>query len=174
MLCINRRRSNLSTSSTGKILELIAMASLVVNRKAMAEVYAGFEKSWNAEYLLKDIERINPHFYPKPIIEVASTNPSRKSDWQERAPDYLTRDEFVRLYKRCGGILHADNPLGRKTNYPALYSQMSQWRTKILNLLNCHHIRLVGDKNIYLIHMKEDRDDKVHGYIFSPIGECDS
>ena len=39
---------------------------------------------------------------------------------------------------------------------------------KIMNLLNNHKIRLANDEIMYLIHMKEERDGKVHGYTFVP------
>lgn len=152
-----------------KILELVAMGSLVANKKVMTEAYENIEKSWNAEYILKDIKRLNPEFYPKPILEKQSSTPEVVSDWEDRGDDYLTQKEFVKLYKRAGAIAHADNPLGKKTNYGSYKSQILVWRQKIMNLLNSHQIRLVGDENIYLIHMKEDRDDKVHGYTFAPV-----
>ena len=154
-----------------KVLELIAMGSLVANKKVMAEAYENIEKSWNAEYILKDIGRLNPLFYPKPIIENSSSSPKVVSNWEDRDDDYLTQKEFVRLYKRAGAIAHADNPLGKKTNYASYKSKIPVWRQKIMSLLNSHQIRLVGDENIYLIHMKEDRDDKVHGYTFAPTEE---
>src|SRR5579862_5091556 len=53
-----------------KILELVALGSLVANKTEFSKVYAGFAKYWNAQYLVKDIERINPDFYPRPIVEV--------------------------------------------------------------------------------------------------------
>ncbi len=155
-----------------KILELIAMGSLIANKKIMTKARDGIEKSWNAELILKDIGRLNPDFYPKPITENKSSDPKVVSNWEDRNDDFLTKKEFVRLYKRSGAIMHADNPLGKKTNYSAYKSQIPSWRDKIMNLLNTHQIRLVNDTNIYLIHMKEDRDDKVHGYTFGLVGKA--
>lgn len=152
-----------------KILELVAMGSLIANKKIMTDAYKNIEKSWNAEYILNDIKRLNPDFYPKPIVEKPSSSPEAISDWENKNDDYLTQREFVKLYKRAGAIAHADNPLGKKTNYGSYKSQVLVWRKKIMNLLNSHLIRLVSDENIYLIHMKEDRDNKVHGYTFSPV-----
>jgi len=50
-----------------KVLELIALGSLVANKDVFSAVYQDFAKYWNAELLVKDIERLNPRFYPRPI-----------------------------------------------------------------------------------------------------------
>lgn len=152
-----------------KILELIAMASLVANKEAFSRVYVEFSKYWNAEYLLKDIARVNPDFYPHPIVENKSAQDGISSEWQERMPDYLSKEDFIKLYKKCGAIMHAGNPYGSRVDYKYYEGNIPSWRQKIINLLNSHTIRLLGDQNIYLIHMKEDQDDKVHYYVFSPV-----
>ena len=126
-----------------KILELIAMATLVANKNEYKKVYSNFAKAWNAEYLLKD-------------------------------NDYLTKKEFTKVYKKCGAIMHASNPLGRKIGYEYYKNSIPDWRQKIINLLNNHQIRLIGHEGFYLIHMKEDRDDKVHFYEFKPVESSSS
>lgn len=153
-----------------KILELIAMGSLVANKKAFSKAYKNFSKLWNAEYILKDVERINPEYYPKPIVEVPSSKPGLKMDWKDKEQsEYLTKKEFIKLYKRCGAIMHSGNPYGSQVNYAFYEKEIPTWRLKIMNLLNTHQIRLFKDENIYLIHMKEERDDKVHHYTFAPV-----
>lgn len=153
-----------------KILELIAMGSLVANKKAFCQTYKDFSKCWNADYIFKDIERINPKFYPNPIIEVPSSTPGLKMDWKDKAPaEYLTKEEFIKLYKKCGAIMHSGNPYGSKIDYGYYDKNIPDWRTKIINLLNTHKIHLLNDENIHLIHMQEERDNKVHHYTFAPV-----
>ncbi len=152
-----------------KILELIAMASLVANRAAMEQLYSPrrLGRYWNADDLLKDIERINPDFYPHPIIEVPSQDPRVKSGLQDRVGDFLSKDDFKHLYNRvCGTLMHAANPFGKALDYNDLLIGVPAWRTKIINLLNCHKIKLVNDENMYLVHMEEERDNKAHVYTF--------
>ena len=48
-----------------KILELIALGSLVANKEMFSNVSTQFAKCWNAELIFKDIERFNSEFYPK-------------------------------------------------------------------------------------------------------------
>lgn len=149
-----------------KILELIAMASLVANKSEYEKVYSNFSNAWNAEYLLKDLGRVNADFYPKPVVEQPSNDPKVKNQLADRDDDYLTKEEFIKVYKKCGAIMHASNPMGRKIGYEYYKKSIPIWRQKIINLLNNHQIRLLGHDGFYLIHMKEDRDDKVHFYEF--------
>ena len=51
-----------------KILELIAFASLVANKNVYTAVFSKVSKAWNAGDLLKELEQVNPDFYPVPIF----------------------------------------------------------------------------------------------------------
>jgi hypothetical protein len=81
-----------------KIIELIAMGSLLANSKTFSQVQSNIQKYWNAKDLLKEIEAINPDFYPRPIIEKPSEQPGVKVEWLDRPDDYLTKDRFITLY----------------------------------------------------------------------------
>ena len=150
-----------------KILELIALGSLVANKEIFSKVQADFGKCWNAAYIIKDIERINPDFYPHPIVEMPSVRPGIKMDWNDHPGGFLTQKEFLKLYEKCGAILHADNPFGSQIDYGYYEQNINVWAEKIALLLNCHTIKLVGDENIHLIHMLEEQDRRVHHYIFA-------
>ncbi len=154
-----------------KILELIAMGSLVANKAEYSKAYADFSKHWNAEYLMKDIARVNPNFYPEPIIEKPSQQEGVKSDWEKREGDFLTKEDFIKVYKKCGAIMHAGNPYGSHVDYSWYEKNFPLWRQQIINLLNAHTIRLVNDPHLYLVHMQEERDERVHHYIFAPGGQ---
>ncbi|MFZ2863766.1 MAG: hypothetical protein WA440_03365 [Ignavibacteriaceae bacterium] len=155
---------------TRKILELIALGSLIANKRHFEEQKIKFEKFWHAELILKDIERLNPNFYPSPIKENPHSNPTIKMDWQELKEGYLTKEDFLKVYEKCGKIMHADNPFGSKTDLDYYEKQIDIWINKIIRLLNSHLIKLVDDTNLYLIHMQEERDDKVHVYTFELVG----
>jgi hypothetical protein len=45
-----------------KMLELIALGSLVANKEAFSQVYQRFSECWKADLILKDIERVNAIF----------------------------------------------------------------------------------------------------------------
>ena len=151
-----------------KMLELIAFGSLVANQQAYSTAYSKFAEHWNARLMLRDVERLNPDFYPRPVVEAPSTDPKVRHNLVDRGHDFLARDEFERAYEKCGAILHAENPYGSKVDYGYYMQKLPLWRTQVVNLLNNHQIRLVGEKGFYLIHMKENQDEKVHWYRFEP------
>jgi len=149
-----------------KMLELISLGSLVINKSDFDEQKVKYEKFWHAERILNDIERINPDFYPKPVYEKPSSVLGVKNDIIDLKDGFLKRDEFAKIYEKCGKIMHADNPFGSKVDLKYYESQIMTWLDLIVRLLNSHMIRLKDNNDFYLIHMMEDRDDFVHGYNF--------
>ena len=152
-----------------KVLELIAMSSLVANSQAMQQINRGRRKlgnMWNGDTILKLVERINPDFYPIPMIERQPRHSVAKAELVEKTESFLTRSDFSRLYNLCGGLMHADNPLGGKMDYKKYCDEGPKWESRILELLGCHKIRLVGQDGFYLVHMREQRDGKPHLYKF--------
>jgi hypothetical protein len=152
-----------------KMLELISLGSLVANKKEFEEQQIKFQKFWHAKRIISDIERLNPDFYPKPIKEVPTSNPAIKNDLVELKTGFLTKEEFIKVYEKCGKIMHADNPFGSKTDLDYYEKQIKEWLFKTINLLNCHMIKLKGNEDFYLIHMQEKGDDLVHGYRFGRV-----
>ncbi|MDJ0837566.1 MAG: hypothetical protein QNK37_13715 [Acidobacteriota bacterium] len=55
-----------------KILESIALGSLVLNKEQFEKHGVKFHKFYHASRILRDIEGLNPEFYPVPIIEEPS------------------------------------------------------------------------------------------------------
>jgi len=157
-----------------KILELVAFASLVANQAEYSTAYTDFAKHWNAGDLIKNLERINSNFYPRPIVEVLPKAPSEIRRTEARPMDYLDKKKFVEIYGRCGVLMHAANPYGSSIDYGFFKQEIPKWRDQLINLLNCHEIRLVGELGYYIIHMHELGDDKVHFYRFQPGGAIDS
>ena len=151
-----------------KMLELIALGSLVANKEVFSKVYQDFAKYWNAELLVKDIERLNPDFYPRPIIQTPSSQPGVKMEWADRPNDFLTKDDLIKLYKKCGAIMHSGNPYGSQVDYGYYESTVPHWGTRIMNLLNAHYIRLLRDPNLYLIQVGS-KDEAPSYCAFAPL-----
>lgn len=152
-----------------KILELVALGSLVLNKEKYSEMHKNFSSQWNAKYILNDIERINPSFYPKPIDEVPIKYQSRIiNNLQEKKDGFLTKDEFIELYDRLGGLLHTNNPFVEKDNVSEFEKNIIDILNKIKNLLNSHIIKIYDDE-FYLIHMQENGTEFARGYVFSQV-----
>ncbi len=151
-----------------KILELVAFGSLVANKDAYTAVYAKASKKWNAGDLLNELEQVNPDFYPVPVIEGPSKIPGVVAEHKKRDGDFLTKFDFAEVYGRCGVMAHAANPFAKGIDYAYYQQKLPLWRTQVLNLLNAHEIRLVNRPGLYVIHMREIQDEKVHWYEFRP------
>ena len=91
---------------------------------------------WNAKLILNDIKKINPNFYPNLIDEVPSKEKGIVSDWIDVKEGYLTKDEFIKVYEKCGNILHAENPLANGTDYKYYEKNIPIWMNQIKRLLN--------------------------------------
>jgi len=146
----------------------VAFASLCANQAAYSAVHKDFASHWNAELLLRDLARVNPDFYPVPKIELPSTEPGVKNHLEDLKDGYLTKDEFVAAYKKCGGMMHARNPYGSKTSHHYFEKALPSWREKLIKLLNNHMVKVLGHPGFWLVHMYEDRDNEVHCYEFVP------
>ena len=149
------------------ILELIALASLAANKSLFEENRRKFHKHWNPADILRDIEALNPGYYPKPVQEVACSEPGIKSELMLLTSGYLTREELVSFHGKTGNILHARNPFRDEIDYTDYIDQIPLVMDKIRALLNSHQVQLLGEQDFfYLVHMKEERDEHVHYYKF--------
>lgn len=137
-----------------KILEQIALGSLVSNVKLYSQEYEKFQTFWNAEKMLRDMAKVNPKYFPIPISQEKSDITGVKSKLNLKNKNiYLNPKEFVKVYKKCGAILHAGNPFGSKVSLEFYKKSIPIWHNKIINLLNSHEVHFVGDKNLYLFQM---------------------
>lgn len=152
-----------------KILELIALGSLVANQKVFLRKVNNLEKMWNARLILADIEKLNPDFYPRPIDEMPSKEEGVVSDWIDIKDGFLTKNEFIKVYEKCAKILHAENPLGNGIDYKYYEKVIPEWMYKIRRLLNSHIIKLLNDKNLYLVHMQEANSKEAKVYVFGRV-----
>jgi hypothetical protein len=146
-----------------KILELIALGSLVAHRESYSKQRANFAKDWHAARILEAIQRINPAFYPVPTKQVpdASGKITRVEDVMD---PYLRRDDFVTLYQTCSNLLHASNPFGEPKDYVSFGSAAIGWLNKIKGLLNHHQIQLPEDDFQLWVLMVNKDDGKAWGF----------
>lgn len=79
--------------------------SLVANREAYAEQNEKYAKHYHAERIMRDLERINPDFYPVPLIRIEKENDYDELEQVENG--YLMKDELIQIYEICGGMMRA-------------------------------------------------------------------
>lgn len=151
-----------------KIFELVAFSSLVANREKYSAIYADFSSHWEASKLIKNLRRINPDFCPEPVTEEICALPGVLRHLAPRASDYLTEQSLVTAHGRCGALMHSTNPFGTAIDYGFYHRSFQQWMQELMNLLNIHKVRLVGEQGFYLFHMREEGHNDVRFYRFDP------
>ena len=130
--------------------------SLVANKEAYAEQNAKFAKHYHAERIMRDLERINPDFYPVPTMLIHKEN--EYDEWKNIESGYLTKDELIRIYEICGGMMHAQNPFSAVKPLEEIQQKFPDWLSKICVLLNHHQIKLLGGK-LMVVAMMERSDN---------------
>ena len=155
-----------------KVLELVAFGSLLANKDRYSAAYADFASHWKAKELLRLMEKVNPGFYPKPVIENPGNKPGVKVDLAPVPTDeYLTRDEFVKVYDKCGALLHAENPFGAQRDYDFYAKNLHRWYSKTTKLLDVHTISLYGETGFHLVQMHgEGGIARAYGFELAPPG----
>ncbi len=149
-----------------KILELVALASITANKEEYAKQRKKFESDWHAERILRDLEKVNAHFYPKPGVQVLDEATGKVVELKDREEDdYLTKDYFVEIYNRCSEVLHAANPYGTEADYGEFQELLPEWMQRIINLLNHHQIQLLDSDLMLWIIMESMHDDRVHATV---------
>lgn len=155
-----------------KILELIALASMVANQPEYKKHQRNFQREWNGKRILATLEKANPEFYPVPTMQIRDRRTGRVVETKTIDSGFLTKEDYVRLYDACGSILHATNPFaGGERDAGAFLSDTPTWMERIRVLLNHHQIQLLdADKQLWVL-MQAESDGRVHVYEFQRIPE---
>jgi hypothetical protein len=148
-----------------KILELVAFASLTANKDVYSAAYEKFATHWNAERMLRDLEKVNPDFYPIASEPYILTSDGVKH-FPRAADGFMTKEEFVTLYNTCGKLLHARNPFSPEDPVVQIGYNVEQWVSRIQKLLAVHVITLVnGDRWVIVI----PAEGKIQGCSATPL-----
>jgi hypothetical protein len=143
------------------ICELVALCCLVAHGDITKTKY--FHKAYKADDILKRLEELHPDFFPypvKPTITPPSPSSPGSIQLEDVATDYLKKEELIRLYGKCGDVLHKGNlrrllsPQKSSPNNP--YREITEWGQKMLNLLSCHRISRVGKQFHWLALLQVD------------------
>lgn len=150
-----------------KCIEHIAMGNLIANKELYQEYSEKFISNWNARLIFRDLERINPNFYPQPV---KSDYSNEIEEWIPLEKDFLTKDNAIKIYEKCGALMHVTNPYGSQIDVKYYQEMIPIWCGRIRNLLNMHLIHMVDGKHLYCIFMNNDEGNP-QGYKFKCIEE---
>lgn len=146
-----------------KVMELIALASIVPNKTKYKELRSDFDKDYHAKRIFRDLEKVNVNFYPEAVTQEKSTTPGVNHHIKPRDNVWLTKKRFIREYEKLGGLLHADNPFAIRRPYINLYKQYKTLTTNLWELIERHKIAFIGGETIWLVFMG-DKTKQVHVY----------
>lgn len=121
-----------------KTLECIAFAAIAPNRKAYEQFRnTDFTKDFNAKKITTQLNRINKHFYPKPLLPAVR---GKDNVWNHAKKEngFLTQKKFEKVYDRLGKYLHADNPWGNDKGLSNLANEYPSFVKQIHGLLALH------------------------------------
>lgn len=142
------------------LCEIIAMGCLVAHGDITNTKY--FQKeAYKADDILRRLEDLHADFYPCPVRPVF--NPGHihlddvPSDW-----DYLTKEKLIRLYGRCGDMLHKGKMerISRPAPIESHYSDIERFGQQVLNLLSAHRISRIG-RQFHLVAILHDVNGQV-------------
>ncbi len=141
------------------LLELIVFSSLVSNKDVWERSQKELQSSQDISKKLKELKRLHPNFYPSPVDLDGDATGREPTD---RTNEFLGEDKLIEVYGRLGNILHAENPLGKETDYRFFIDSVPGWLSDIMRLLECHKVYLYHrPKEFNLIKMFGDVDGEL-------------
>jgi hypothetical protein len=146
------------------ICELIALACLTVHGDVPATKAKRLTKAYNADQIVKNLERLHASFYPIPSRQVHDSN-GKVIEVVKVLEPHLNKPELQSLYGECGDFLHRGNVeqimKGRKMPE---FARIDEWLKKITTLLNHHQIQLIDEASQLWVIMHASGDGKVHAF----------
>jgi hypothetical protein len=132
-----------------KVFELIILASLAANRKAVTTQYLHLLSEYNPERIIKAMKKINPNYYPQPI-KVETIFGIQATRILPMTDKHLSESELKSAWRLCSDYLHARNPYGKPIGTKQILKNFQVWWDKIQALLFTHCIKL-KQEYIFLI-----------------------
>ena len=151
------------------LLELVVFSSLVSNKDVWQRSQKELQSSQDISKKLRELKRLHPNFYPRPV-ELKAAPPG--GELPDRSEGFLSEDRLIEVYGRLGNILHAENPLGKETDYRFFIDSVPGWVSEVMNLLECHKVYLYHrPEEFYLIKMFGDADGELMSIRFETTTE---
>ena len=165
----NRTRVESVCLQLRMLLELVVFSSLVSNKDVWQRSRKELQSSQDISKKMRELKRLHPRFYPRPV-DAAGSPPGEEP--AEMTEGYLSEDNLIEVYGRLGGILHAENPLGRQTDYRYFMDEVPGWISQVQSLLECHKVYLYHHpEEFYLVKMFGDVDGEVMCVPFKTTGD---
>lgn len=142
-------RVELAALNLRKILEIIVLANLVANIKEYSKRRDKFRTDWNASAIIKDLQKVNPEFFPIPIdAKSVKINGKDVKEIVSRQDRCLNQEDWKDAYQMASEIVHYRNPFNpQKFDFVDFQRRMINFGTLIIALLKHHQVTLYkGEK----------------------------
>jgi hypothetical protein len=149
------------------VTELIAFAIAIAHEKVAATRSARWHKKYNAGDIMSSMGKYHADFYPAPVARRPGPHGPRHH-LEAIKEGYLTKGELIRLYNRCGELLHRGylrDFLGASADRGYPIELIPESLQKIERLLDNHIIKMASDNELALIVMAEGPEKKVQWYL---------
>ena len=138
-----------------KVIELTFYASASAHSSLGVEIQRRIvAREWNARKVMREIEKVNPSFYPVPIEKALSEDGILRT--VPRMSGFLAKEECLHLYDEvCGAALHASRDRAWYAREEYRLEAVNRWHNRIHHLLSHHWIQLREDIAFAVIlHLK--------------------
>jgi hypothetical protein len=131
------------TLQVRKLIELVSF-SLMANHKTKykdfrSSVGKDFKDDWNGRDIITSILSLNPDMFFKPSEKGFSIqNDGTKQIQLMPEMQCYTLKRLAKLYNRCGGVLHVDNPWNKSTKVEQFHTELPSIISKLKNTLQNH------------------------------------
>ena len=155
-----------------KILELIIFGTMVANQEVYKKTYSDFKNHWNVKKIMRKIEIINKNYYPIAMSfgdsKLNDDGINYTHELNVLNTEFLTKEEFIKLYDKCSEIIHSPNPF--QNNHLINFEKtLEDWMYKIVSLIYIHQIKLVNSKHTWLITLTYPPNGKINVQLLDPI-----
>jgi hypothetical protein len=153
------------------ICELIALGCLTAHGDIKAATK--LRNDFAADKIMNQLEKLHPTFYPSPVSQSVSLvkDNIRAHHLTGITSKFLTKEELVALYRKCGNKLHKGSLkklISAKTPIETNFLEVFGWTAKIRELLN-HHTISLRDKKIVICMMVNNKTSRVQVAIAEPV-----
>jgi len=149
------------------LCELVALGCLVAHGDIKQAASENMQRAWSADKIMDALENLHPHFYPQPVKQTVTPAPAgmpKGHHLQAIQPHPFPKADFIKLYHRCGEMLHRGNlrkllkgQFPKQINYPEITAKAQN----IVNLLNNHALVMKSGEQMFLAMLRNSADGKV-------------
>lgn len=129
------------------LCETIALSCLVAHGDILDTRSTKFSKQYRADVLIKELQKLHCNFFPMPVKRFDNPDGSIVLSKIEEGP--LDRDLLVKLYHRCGALLHRGTYKTIDNFYRPFEEDLAEienWAKMIGALLSFHVIHFSNTK----------------------------